>query len=268
MKVSYPELPEFSLKTMIIFNKNVTNTTTSKNQSNIDKLGRVMKKVLRISLYQSLFPDDLKDGLLRLSHGELTSSALVDVLADRLPGEVSENTKCMQWLSMCTRRINQMQLPRYVKLYELLSALMKIFISKENAMSFASVNVSAYDCAQNEQNEDGASDINAKTKIKTTDDTIEHNCIGDKLNAGMLELRYKYFQDHIDNLPWNIRKRESLVSEYGYAASFWRDQHQLEVSYSFLLMRLSFSTNTMSTQNTIGNSIKRRLNTVKHYYEF
>ena len=87
LKVSYPELPEFSLKTMIIFNKNVTNTTTSKNQSNIDKLGRVMKKVLRISLYQSLFPDDLKDGLLRLSHGCLlyTSPSPRDKRQSRMP---------------------------------------------------------------------------------------------------------------------------------------------------------------------------------------
>ena len=281
LKVSYPKLPNFSLKSMITFKDDVTKSVTnpSNNQSNVDKLGHVMTKVLRISLYQSLFPDELNDGLLRLSHGELKPSELVDVLADGLPGEVSEDAKCMQWLSMCTRRINQMQLPRYVKLHEQLNELMKVFITKENVLGCgADDDISTHDSSaqverntndtngagaeintnseittlsfvgivdagnhtQNERNDvdKDASGAEIKTSLKITT-TADGNNIGEPI-ASMLELRHKYFQDHIDSLPWNVEKRESLVGEYGYAASFWWDQHQLEVIYLSIFFSFIF----------------------------
>ena len=242
LKLSYPDLPAFSLKSMVV-SLPAFNASTNNNKSNVEKLDHVMKEVLRISLYQSLLPNELEESLLSLGKGDLSASELVNVLEDGLPREVSQDEECMQWLSVCTRRINQMQLPRYVKLHEQLNALMKVFISKDNVLSFANdkdkfirrndsgINIINNDNEVAENNTDTQFASGSSCGVQTLDCTKAVDIIDVDRTTGMLNLHHKFLQDHIDNLPWNVKKRDSLVHNHGYVASFWRDkEHQLDVT--------------------------------------
>ncbi|XP_066932590.1 uncharacterized protein [Clytia hemisphaerica] len=187
LKTAYPQLKDHISLLPIVSDFDHSNTKT-RNQA--------LKKILRISLYQSLVPEKLEKCL-----GVDSSSVfcLMDDLECEFPGEIARDDGTMSWLQMCTRRINQMQIPRYIKLQELLNDLMKKFISKDLTVSL---------------------------------DKIEISYESDQDLKELLNQRHQIFQDHIDNLPWNVEKRNNLIEKYEYHNSFWdtENHHELEVS--------------------------------------
>lgn len=266
LELSYPDVPEVSLKPMVHILSSLRNPGQSvpSNQLIMEKLGQVTSKIVRISLYQSLFPGKLGECLVALGNGDILPIDMIEQLDGALPEEVRRNSECMEWLSMCTRRISQMYTPRYGKLQDQLNAFMRLFIARDlhELVNHTVESIGCLDndtttkdtlptqrdtvvvCDDDEVNKKVSGSLDSEQSIDDHDSSIvdasdtkesqQTDGLSEETNRGdaaRLNMRYKLLQDHIDALPWNVSKQESLVRDHGYDASFWcRDNHELDVT--------------------------------------
>ena len=193
LKQSFTEMSDIRLDVLV----------STMDETNTKSWHLVLKNLLRISLFQSLIPEKLVELLQKLS--QYNVSSLVTDLEHELPRKIVGNDVTMDWLEMCTRRIEHMQVPRYAKLKEILAGFMQKFISKE------------------EKNRNRIEEENAVYSL-STDESLQP----DKINNVeafdseeiRLKKRYQKLQSYIDNLPWNVSKRKKL-KEFGYHQNFW-----------------------------------------------
>jgi len=185
---SFTEIPAIKLD-LLVSTMNCTNTKS---------WHLILKNLSRILLYQSLTPGTLVELLPKLS--QYNVSTLITDLEYELPKEVVRDDDTMDWLEMCTRRINDMQVPRYAKLKEVLSGFMERFIWKD------------------EEKVEYLSSGDMVSSTMSTKHTINEMQI--KSNATLLQNRYQRLQRHVNDLPWNVSKRQQL-EKLGYRQEFW-----------------------------------------------
>lgn len=101
-----------------------------------------MRKLHRLPVYYVLMPDSLSRYLEDKESGDQDN--WMEAVESEFPSDILENDGMMILLQTITRRIEQMQIPRYQSLKTFLIELLKVFISQSTGMNSLKSRISAF----------------------------------------------------------------------------------------------------------------------------